>query len=108
MLPRGAFLRPVDASKPGGNGKGKGGKGDGKRSKVRGEKARRGGGMEFEGWGAVVRQHFIRYRERVRPYSRHTFDIRVALEVHSKYILGIPAAFCLNSWMLEPHSAAIP
>ena len=43
-----------------------------------------------------------------RPYSWYTFDIRVTFQVHSKCILGIPAAFCLNSWMFEPHSAAIP
>jgi len=38
----------------------------------------------------------------------YPWDIRVTFQVHSKYILGIPAAFCLNSWTLEPYSAAIP
>ena len=28
--------------------------------------------------------------------------------LHSKYIISIRAAFCLNSWTFEPHSAATP
>jgi len=55
-----------------------------------------------------IRHHFVPYREIFRPYSWYTWDIRVTFQVHSKYILGIPAAFCLNSWTLEPYLAAIP
>jgi len=31
------------------------------------------------------------------------FDIHITFQLHSKCILGIPAAFYLNSWMPEPH-----
>ena len=47
----------------------------------------------------------------IGTYSGHildTLETFVIFQVHSKYILGIPGAFCLNSWTLEPYSAAIP
>ena len=44
----------------------------------------------------------------IGKYSGHVLDTLGTFVLHSKYILGIPATFCLNSWTLEPYSAAIP
>ena len=44
----------------------------------------------------------------IGKYSGHILDTLGTFVLHSKYILGIPAAFCLNSWTPEPYSAAIP